>query len=156
MPRMTRFSLSLLLCVCLAVCAWHGTGAPAFAAGDVPSAEAAPPTWLEQRQDAASFAYDWLIDLDNGDYAAAAGAFTVDGDKDEGRERLREIRAGLGNPASREYGGATVVAVAADDSEHQVKVSYTSEFSQKTAVETVLVLLWHKSPVVLAYTVEEK
>lgn len=133
--------------------------APSVAAADadgVPITEAAPPEWLEQRQDASSFTYDWLIDLDNGEYEAAATSYTVDGDKAEGAARLRELRAGLGKLSSREYRGATVIAVATDDSEHQVSVAYASEFSGKTVVETVLVLLWHRPPAVLSYTLKEE
>ena len=119
-------------------------------------AESDAPEWLEQKQDAASFASDWLTDLDNGQYASAAASYTVDGNRAELEKSLQSMRSGVGELSSRSYGRADVFAVATDDSEHKVRVVYFTEFSQKTVTETVDVLLWHTSPIVLAYTIEEK
>jgi len=119
------------------------------------TAEARPPQWQEQRQDAASFASDWLTDLDNRDYAAAAVVYTVDADKMESQKLLQSIRAELGELSSRTFQSAQVIAAANDSSEYKVLVEYVTEFSRATVVERVEVLLWPKSPVVLAYIIEK-
>ena len=78
------------------------------------------------------------------------------GDKEESARLLWLTRDGLGRFSSRNYLRAEVFAVAADDSEHKVRVVYESEFSDKKVTETVDVLLWPKAMVVLAYTVAKR
>ena len=125
-------------------------------AQEAPSLSAEPPAWLEQRQDAASFASDWLTDLDNAEFAQAVKAYTVDGDPAENENRLRGMREGLGSLVSRTFKWATVTAVANDDSEHRVTVAYETEFANKTVVESLDVLLWPKDPVILTYRLEQE
>ena len=124
---------------------------------EAPVAEvAAEPQWLEQIQDAASFASDWLSDLDNGEYDLAAVSYKFEGNEAENRQELESARGALGAMSSRLYVGAQVFAVATDDSEHQVRVVYESEFAKKTVTETVDVLLWPNKPVILRYLIEVK
>ena len=130
--------------------------ASSFAASDAPSLEAIEPNWLEQRQDAASFAYDWLIDLDNGDYEAAARSYRVDADTEESKKILRGVREETGQCTGREFAGAVVFAVATDKSEHKVRVVYRTDCSRKNVTETMEILLWPKASAVLRYTVEKR
>ena len=146
------FALSFFALLFLAV---TGT-TPSLAAGDVPSSEARDPEWREQRQNAASFVYDWLNALDTGDYKAAARSYRVDADRNESEKILRAIRAETGKCTAREFGGAVVFAVATDESEHKVRVIYQTDCSRKNITETMEVLLWPKAPVVLRYTVQER
>ncbi|MDR2925161.1 MAG: type II toxin-antitoxin system PemK/MazF family toxin [Azoarcus sp.] len=127
----------------------------AFAADSAPELAANAPQWREQKQDAASFASDWLTYLDNGQYASAVASYTVDGNRAELKKRLQSIRGGIGTLSSRSYVEATVFAAASDDSEHKIRVVFVTKFSGKTVAETVEVLLWHKPPVVLVYTIDE-
>ncbi len=154
--RILFSTFSVFLLVALILYAGHCFAPVAHAAEDSQTMEAAPPEWLEQKQNAASFTYDWLVALDNEEYAQAAASYTVDGDTAASESFLRAQRKGLGELSSRSYEWATVTAVATDDSEHKVQVVYTTEFAQKTVTETIEVLLWHKDPIVLSYTIVEK
>jgi len=124
---------------------------------EVPSiAASSAPAWLEERQDAASFASDWLADLDNGDYGAAAGHYKLGENRGEAVKELRDLRNGSGKLISRTYNWSNVVAIANDDSEVVVQVSYTTEFLNMTLVELVDVLSWPNATVVLEYSIEEE
>lgn len=116
---------------------------------------ASPPKWLEQRQNAASFASDWLTDLDHGNYAEAAKSYKVDADPAESAKQLSLTREKLGSMSSRSYKGAAVTAVANDESEMKIRVAYETEFSTKTVHESVEVLIWPKAPVILNYELED-
>ncbi len=151
---MRKFLSCLVLLVTITASGVLDSFATALAADSAPELAASAPEWQEQEQDAASFSSDWLTDLDNDNYASAAASYTVDGNRAELEKTLQSMRDGVGKLSSRSYIEANVFAVASDDSEHKVRVVYVTEFSQKTVAETVDILLWHKSPVVLAYTID--
>lgn len=112
--------------------------------------------WKDQRDDASSFASDWLTDLDNMDFAAAASAYTITGEPIELEAKLQAARAGLGALRERNYGWARVLAIAHDESECRVEVVFTTRFEHGVREEWLDILLGHEAPVVMIYELKGK
>ena len=104
--------------------------------------------------DAASFAIDWLVALDNNDYAGAAVSYQFGENPHENAAMLENLRSPLGTYTARNYAGSVITAIANDDSEYKIQVRYLTEFPHKTVTETIDVLLWPNDPVVLLYAIE--
>lgn len=146
MRQFSTITFSLALLVTL----FYVAASPCVAQTDVSS----PQSWKEEQLDAASFASDWLTDLDNGEFMLAA-ELTVDGDVQGFAEYIQGIRERMGKMRSRSYHGTMVTAVANDDSEQQIMVEYATEFEAMSVTELVLVLNWQGKCKVISYMVEE-
>ena len=64
------------------------------------------------------------------------------------------MRAGSGGLSMRAFVGSQVFALAVDDSEHQVQVTYYTQFKKKTVREVVDVLVFRDKVQVLDYRLE--
>ena len=148
-----------LLTLVFAFCIWGSGFTPVVWAEDAtPTMSAEEPQWREVEQDAASFAVDWLISLDGGDFSAAAAAFTRWGGDPEPtitEKKLAGLRNGCGEFSERSFLGSHVFAVAHDNSEQRIRVRYHTQFANKTVEEVTEVLLVQgKDPVVTDYRLE--
>ena len=123
-------SVVLLLCLALPVCA-----------EEAPATTAAAPDLTEARTTAAGFVGEWLSNLDNEDFQTAGEAClalkSAPGKDAAPEEILRGMRAGSGGLSMRAFVGSQVFALAVDDSEHQVQVTYYTQFKKKTVREVV-------------------
>lgn len=114
----------------------------------------------EARLDAASFASDWLTDLDLEDYMDAAVSYKLGADIKASQKELRALRQPMGKLHQRSFVSAHIFAIASDDSECRVRVIYESDFDKgdvrAIVIESVEVLIWPNAPRILSYIIESE